>query len=114
VVTSGEQPVLRNAYAGPAAAAIQQFLHEGGQDPLRLTDHEQLVSVDAVRNVQGHVVGALVASTPMATLKKAATAQMWHEAGLAAAIFAGLGLLLFRRVGSLVRREEEQRNNLQL
>lgn len=114
VVTSGEQPVLRNAYAGPAAAAIQQFLHEGGQDPLRLTDHEQLVSVDAVRNVQGHVVGALVASTPMATLKEAATAQMWHEAGLAAAIFAGLGLLLFRRVGSLVRREEEQRNNLQL
>ncbi|QQS73113.1 MAG: SpoIIE family protein phosphatase [Flavobacteriales bacterium] len=114
VVTSAERPELRNAYTGPAATEIRSYLQRNGNKPLRITRAGELIAIDAVTDAQGKVVAALVARSPLALLRTDTNAQLVREIGITGLLFAVIGLLLFRRVGRLVRHEEDERSNLQV
>ena len=114
VVTSADRPALRDAYRGPAMAEIRSYLQRNNGGKLRITSAGELVSVDAVRDANGQVVAALVARSPVSELVETANAELLHEIGITTLIFAVIGFFLFRRVGRLVRHEEQERSNLQL
>ncbi len=113
VVTSAERPELRNAYNGPATKEIKYYLQRKEGKPLRFVSAGELIAIDAVRDGQGQMVAALVARSPVASLRADSTAELVGEIGFTGLLFVLVGLLLFRRVGRLVRHEEEERSNLQ-
>src|SRR5690606_4447796 len=82
-------------------------------NPLRITSGGELVAIDAIHDGQGRIVAALVARSPLALLRTDSNAELIREIGFTALLFILIGLLLFRRVGRLVRHEEEELNNLQ-
>lgn len=114
VVTSAERPELRNAYTGPAATEIRNYLQRNEAKAMRITSAGDLVAIDAVHDDQGKVVAALVARSSLALLRTSTKAELVREVGFTGLLFILIGLLLFRRVGRLVRHEEEERNNLQV
>ena len=114
VVTSAERPELRNAYTGTAAKEISTYLQQSEGKALRITRAGELIAIDAVHDTQGRMVAALVARSPLTLLRKDSNAELVREIGFIGVLFAVIGLLLFRRVGRLVRHEEEERNNLQV
>lgn len=114
VVTSADRPALREPYTGPAAAQIRRRLMNGVVSPLRSTGLDALLSGDAVRDHRGRVVGALVATAPLAPLRAASRNRLLREIGMAILLYAAIGILLFRRVGQWVRGEEDARATLQV
>ncbi|MBX2981602.1 MAG: serine/threonine-protein phosphatase [Flavobacteriales bacterium] len=114
VITSAARPELRNAYTGPGAKEITHYLQRNDGKAMRITSTAELVAVDAVHDGQGRIVAALVAHSPLALLRSDSNAQLIREVGFVALLFVLIGLLLFRRVGRLVRHEEEERNDLQV
>jgi serine phosphatase RsbU (regulator of sigma subunit) len=113
VATSAEKPVLREVYNGPGGDRIRDYIRSGATAPVRFSEAGSLVSIDAVRSMDGGVVAALVATTPLASLHAGSWAALLRETGLALLVLAVIGFFLFRRVGQLVRGEEDQRASLQ-
>lgn len=113
VVTSAERPALRDAYAGPGAVLAKAYLLRENQAPVRTTVGGHLVSIDPVADGNGRLVGALLAQTPLAPLKAEARESLLRESAIAIVLFVLLGLLLFRRVGRMVRRQEQDHQQLQ-
>ncbi len=109
VVTSGQDPVFREPYAGGAAQALRTTADAPG----RLTDAGQLVAFDVLHDHRGRLVARVVAAEPIAALQAAATGRLWRNIGIALLTYLIIGLLLLRSVGTWVRREEEQRADLQ-
>lgn len=114
VVTSADRPELRNAYTGPAAMQVQRFLQQPDGPPLRMATPDALIAVDAVRDKQGRTVGALLARSSVDLIRAESRAELLRAIGFTVFLFAAIGLLLFRHVGRLVRREEEEHSSLQL
>ncbi|HMN06289.1 MAG TPA: PP2C family protein-serine/threonine phosphatase [Flavobacteriales bacterium] len=113
VVSGGDRPVLRDAYTGPASALLRSFLEKGeGPTPRGIIDGE-LVASDIVRDPMGRMVGLLLARSPASTLVETARGKLHRNLLAASAAFLLFGALIFRRVGRLVRHEEDARSNLQ-
>lgn len=114
VVTSAARPVLRNPYDGPGKQIIQRFLLDGGRDPVRATVDGELVALDPVYDNMGQMVGVVVARSSASALATMARGKLVRDIVIAGMLFLLLGLLLFRQIGHLVRKEEEARNTLQV
>lgn len=113
VATSAERPALRDAYTGPGAAQAQQFLRSPAHQPVRAALTGNLVAIDPVVDRTGHVVGAVLAYAPLAPLEAASHGGLLREVAIVILLFGVIGALLFRRVGLLVRREEQDHEQLQ-
>ncbi len=113
VVTSAEQPALRNAYTGPAAGQVLKLLSNSRSTQTVTGGTSDLVSIATIQGPDGSLVAALVASTPLAPLIAGARNQLLRGIAMALMAYAALGFFLFRRVGQLVRGVEDARTVLQ-
>lgn len=107
VATSAERPVLREACTSPSAAAMAAYLQEARIDPERGVWGDEVAAFDPVRDRRGRVTALVHASEPLGNLLATATARLWRDIGLAAALLMVIGAFLLRSVGRIVKREED-------
>lgn len=114
VVTSAAHPTFRAAYQGAGAQELRRYLGQGAAGSFQTERDGMLIIADPVRNHAGHTIGVLVARSSLAELEHGARMALMKEASVVAVLFALLGLLLFRRVGRMLRHEEVQYNDLRI
>lgn len=112
VVTSLDKPALRDAYTGPGAMRARQFLQTNSNATVRTMVAGHLVALAPVVDRSGQVVGAVLAYTTLAPLDTAAQQDLLKEVAIMVLLFALVGVLLFRRIGRLVRHEEQDHQRL--
>ncbi|MBK9175679.1 MAG: serine/threonine-protein phosphatase [Flavobacteriales bacterium] len=110
VATSEERPRFREPFAG--STGLLDLYDEGG----RLAgDALEYIAVEPLRDEQiGTTTGILVASMQRSNADAHAYAVLWRNIGIALALFALAGVVLFRSVGRWVQQSEADRLALAL
>lgn len=102
VATSEERPRFREAL--PDAEPILARYGTGGR---QITAQNDLLAVEPLIDPQlDEVTAAVVARESAAGAEAAAWAALWRNIGIALALFAAAGIVLFRSVGRWVQRNE--------
>lgn len=108
-VTSERLPAFREPFQGAARTSIAQYLQADRIDAERGTFGGDVVAFDAIRNDRGSIVGVVYTHIPLADLQSIAIKRLWRNIAAAAVIFVLIGFVLFKSIGRMVKREEEER-----
>lgn len=105
IATSEDKPRFREPFA--ASAGVLALYDAGGRIA---GDAAEYVAVEPLRDEQlGTTTSILLASLPRSAADASAWAVLWRNIGIALALFALAGVVLFRSVGRWVQESEADR-----